>query len=61
MEKIFISSERVEELNEIFRKVVTYDNIKSHKKPGLHPVPKRYLFEKTTGGGSNCSPQPFKG
>ena len=25
-------------LNEIFRKGVTYDNIKSHKKPGLYPL-----------------------
>ena len=24
-------------LNEIFRKDVRYDNIKSHKKPGFHP------------------------
>ena len=37
--------------NEIFRKDVTYDNIKSHKKPGLHPVPEKHIFGKITGGG----------
>ena len=35
MEKILISSERLEEFKRIFRKDVTYDNIKSHKKPGF--------------------------
>ena len=29
---------------------MTYDNIKSHKKPGLHPLSRRYIFGKTTGG-----------
>ena len=33
-EKIF----DLRNLNEIFRKDVTYDNIKSHKKAGLHPL-----------------------
>ena len=30
-----------------------YDNIKSHKKPGFHPLFRRYCFRKTTreGGG----------
>ena len=36
--------------NGIFRKDVTYDNIKSHKKPGLHPLSRRYIFGKTIGG-----------
>ena len=27
---------------------VTYDNMKSHKKPGFHPLFKRYTFRKTT-------------
>ena len=27
--------------NDIFREDVTYDNIKSHKKPGLHPFYRR--------------------
>ena len=35
---------------EIFRKDVTYDNIKSHKKPGLNPLSRSYIFGKTTGG-----------
>ena len=29
---------------------MTYDNIKSHKKPGLQPLSRRYIFGKTTGG-----------
>ena len=37
--------------NENFRKDVTYDNIKSHTKPGLHPLSRRCIFAKTTGGG----------
>ena len=28
-----------------------YDNIKSHKKTGFHPLSKRYIFRKTTEGG----------
>ena len=42
--------------NEIFRKSVTYDNIKSHKKLESHPLFRRYIFQKTTEekeGGSN--------
>ena len=35
--------------SEIFRKDVTYDNIKSHEKPGLQPLSRRYIFEKNTG------------
>ena len=35
MEKILISSERLEGFQRIFGKDVTYDNTKSHKKPGL--------------------------
>ena len=31
-------------LNEIFRKDVTYDNIKSHKKPGFHPLFRRHIL-----------------
>ena len=30
---------------------MNYDNIKSHKKPGFHPLFRRYLFGNTTGGG----------
>ena len=29
---------------------MTYDNIKSHKKPELHPLFRRYIFRKTTAG-----------
>ena len=36
--------------NENFRKDVTYDNIKSHTKPGLHPLSRRCIFAKTTKG-----------
>ena len=43
-EKFFISSEQLENFNEIFRKDVTYDNIKSHKKAGFHPLFRRYNF-----------------
>ena len=37
-------------INYIFREDVTYDNIKSHKKTGLHPLFSRYIFRKTTKG-----------
>ena len=37
-----MSSKQLEEFQWNFRKDVTYDNIKSHKNPGL--------LEKTTGG-----------
>ena len=43
-----------------FRKDVTYDNIKSHKKPGLHLFSEKNIFGKTTGGGSNCPPSHFR-
>ena len=35
--------------NEIFRKDVAYDNIKSPKKSRLYPLLRRYIFEKPTG------------
>ena len=34
---------------EFFREDVTYDNIKSHQKPGLYSLSRRYIFGKTTG------------
>ena len=43
--------------NETFMKKVTYDNIKSHKKPGFHPLSRRYIFGKITGGSQIASPQ----
>ena len=30
---------------------MTYDNIKSHKKPGFQTLFRRYIFRKTTGRG----------
>ena len=36
--------------NKVFREDITYDNIKSHKKPGFHPLFRRYIFRKTTEG-----------
>ena len=50
MEKIFKSSEQLEKFQWNFQEDVAYNNIKSHKKPGLYPVSRRYSFEKTTGG-----------
>ena len=32
--------------NEIFRKIVTYDNIKSHQKSGLLPLSRKKNFRK---------------
>ena len=48
--------------NKNFMRDVTFDNIKSHKKPGLHTLSRRYIFGKTTGGGGvKLTPtQPFK-
>ena len=39
--------------NETFKKDVFYDNIKSHKKSGFHPVFRRYIFQRTIVGGVN--------
>ena len=39
--------------DEIFRKDVAYDNIKSHKKGGLYRLSKKYIFGKTTEGGQS--------
>ena len=44
--------------NEIFRKDVTYDNIKSHKKSWFHPLCRRYVFGKTTDVGQITPPAP---
>ena len=56
-EKIFISSKN---FNDIFRKDVTYDNIKIKKKSKPSSVSKKYIFGKTRGRMSNWTPQPFK-
>ena len=37
--------------NGIFRERAIYDKFKSHKKLGFHPLFRRYIFQKTTGGG----------
>ena len=58
-DKFFISSEQYEEFHDIFRKDVTYDYIKSHKKPGFHPLFRKYIFQKTTGGEGGIYLQPF--
>ena len=61
-------------LNEVLRKDVTYDNIKSHKKPGLDPLSLsvslslclslslcKIHFWKNYRGRVKLIPQPFKG
>ena len=45
--------------NETFRKDVTYDNIKSHKKPGFNLSLEDTFLEKPQGG--QIDPQPFQG
>ena len=50
---------RLRNFNGIYRKDVTYDNIKSHKKPGGHPFSEKHTFEKTAGGGGQIDPHPF--
>ena len=47
-EKFFISSER--SFNKIFRKDVTFDNIKSHKKQGFTLSLENTFFGKPQGG-----------
>ena len=46
-------------VNEIFGKDVTYDNIESHKKPSLHPLSRGYIFGKITGRGQIDHPRLF--
>ena len=46
--------------NDIFRKDVTHDNIKSHKNPGFYPLFRRYNFKKTTGGSQIDAPLPCR-
>ena len=50
IEKFFETSEGIDlmNLNEIFRKDLTCDSIKSYKKLGFHPLFRRYIFRKTT-------------
>ena len=54
MKKISYLLNDMMNFNEIFRKNVTYDNIKRHKKSRFHP-----LFIKNIGGHINPPPEPF--
>ena len=38
--------------NEIFKKDGTYDNVKSHKKTGFHPLSRKLILGKATSGSS---------
>ena len=65
-EKVFMNDLRnllndLKNFNEIFREDATYDNIKSHKKAGLHPLFRRCSFRKTTGDSIKPSPPVFLG
>ena len=42
--------------NEIFRKDVTYDNTKSHEKPGIYHFCEKFILGKTTNEGLNWPP-----
>ena len=50
MEKTSYLLNDMKNFNVISRKDVTYENIKSHKIPGLHRLSRRYIFGITTGG-----------
>ena len=47
-------------VNKIFRKYMTYDNIKCYKKLGFHSLSRRHIFRKTTGGGQVAPPSLFR-
>ena len=57
-ENVFISSERLRNFNEIFRKDLTY-NIKSHKNQGLILSLEDKFLEKQQGGSNR--PPAFSG
>ena len=46
--------------NGYFRKHVTYDNTKIHKKTGLYPLSIKPIFKKATGVGSDRTPSLFR-
>ena len=46
-------------VNKIFRKYMTYDNIKCYKKLGFHSLSRRHIFRKTTGGSQVAPPSLF--
>ena len=58
--KLFTFLNNTSNFNEIFRKDVTYDNVKSHKKTSASPSLWKMHFSKTTNGGSNLSPIVFR-
>ena len=53
------TSERVDEFQWGFQEDVTYDNIKSHKRPGLHPFSEKYIFGKSAARGVWGSNWPY--
>ena len=62
MQKIFISSERLGEIRWNFQKNITCDYIKSCKRPGFHPLSRRYISGNTTRMSNWPTPhQPLKG
>ena len=61
MKKCSYLPNKLRNFNKIFRKNLCYDNIKSHKKPGLYPLFRKYNFGKTTRGGRQIDPQAFLG
>ena len=46
--------------NEVFRKNVTYGNLRSQKNPGPDPRSRKNFFRKTTGGRQIDSPSLFR-
>ena len=55
-EKFFISSEQLEKFYEVFRKDVTYDNIKSHKNQGFTLSLEDTFLKKAQEGGIKLIP-----
>lgn len=45
--------------NEVFRKNVAFDDIKSHKKVGIHALSRKYIFGKTIGSEIKLIPLPL--
>ena len=60
LKKISISSERHDEFQRNAQENVTYDNLKSHKKPGLHPLSRKQNFGKKQTGGVKLTPSLFR-
>ena len=46
---------------QIFRKNLSYDNIKSHQKSGLHALSRKHNFGKITGRECQIDPTTFVG